>query len=82
MRDKRGTRHLVELQRAISDLSRDIAEGLDNPHAAAIGDLIWATMRGLVITQLVMEGPQRSNRELTALVDVICSYLDRHAQTQ
>jgi TetR/AcrR family transcriptional regulator, regulator of cefoperazone and chloramphenicol sensitivity len=82
MRDKRGTRHLVELQRAISDLSRDIAEGLDNPHAVAIGDLIWATMRGLVITQLVMAGPQRGNRELTALVDVICSYLDRHAQTQ
>ena len=82
MRDQRGTRHLVELQRAISDLSRDIAEGLDNPHAAAIGDLIWATMRGLVITQLVMAGPPRRNRELTALVDVICSYLDRHGQTQ
>ncbi|AKK30475.1 TetR/AcrR family transcriptional regulator [Mycobacterium sp. EPa45] len=82
MRDERGTRRLVELQRAISDLSRDIAEGLDNPHAVAIGDLIWATMRGLVITQLVMAVPQHSNRELTALVDVICSYLDRHAQTQ
>ncbi|MBI3690739.1 MAG: TetR/AcrR family transcriptional regulator [Mycolicibacterium aromaticivorans] len=82
MRDKRGTRHLVELQKAISDLSRDIAEGLDNPHAAAVGDLIWATMRGLVITQLVMAGPQRSNRELTALVDVICSYLDCHGQRQ
>ncbi len=82
MRDKRATRHLVELQRAISTLSRDIAEGLDNPHATAIADLIWATMRGLVITQLVMVGPQRGNRELTALVDVICSYLDRHGQTQ
>ncbi|MEZ0357273.1 TetR/AcrR family transcriptional regulator [Mycobacterium sp. SA01] len=82
MRDKRGTRHLVELQKAISDLSRDIAEGLDNPHAAAIGDLIWATMRGLVITELVMAGAARSNRELTALVDVICSYLDCHGQRQ
>ncbi|NTY58745.1 TetR family transcriptional regulator [Mycolicibacterium sphagni] len=82
MRDKRATRHLVELHRAITDLSADIAEGLDSPHAAAIGDLIWATMRGLVITQLVMAGPLRNSRELTALVDVICSYLDRHGQTQ
>ncbi|STZ81185.1 transcriptional regulator [Mycolicibacterium aichiense] len=82
MRDKRGTRHLLALQKAISDVSRDIAQGLDNPHAAAIGDLIWATMRGLVITQLVMVGPQHSNRELTALVDVICSYLDCHGQRQ
>ena len=82
MRDKRGTRHLVELHSAITDLSADIAEGLDSPHAAAVGDLIWATMRGLVITQLVMAGPQRSDRELAALVDVICAYLDRHGQTQ
>jgi TetR/AcrR family transcriptional regulator, regulator of cefoperazone and chloramphenicol sensitivity len=82
MRDKRATRHLVELQRAITDLSGDIAEGLDSPHAAAVGDLIWATMRGLVITQLVMAGPIPTSRELTALVDVICSYLDRHGQTQ
>ncbi len=82
MRDKRATRHLVELHRAITDLSADIAEGLDSPHAAAIGDLIWATMGGLVITQLVMAGPLRNSRELTALVDVICSYLDRHGQTQ
>jgi AcrR family transcriptional regulator len=82
MRDKRATRHLVELQRAITDLSGDIAEGLDSPHAAAIGDLIWATMRGLVITQLVMAVPLRNSRELSALVEVICAYLDRHGQTQ
>ncbi|MCX2932870.1 TetR/AcrR family transcriptional regulator [Mycobacterium sp. CVI_P3] len=82
MRDKRATRHLLELQRAITDLGGDIAEGLDSPHATAIGDLIWATMRGLVITQLVMPGPARRSRELAALVDVICSYLDSHGQTR
>jgi AcrR family transcriptional regulator len=82
LRDKRATRHLVELHSAITELSGDIAEGLDSPHAAAVGDLIWATMRGLVITQLVMAGPIRASRELTALVDVICSYLDQHGQTQ
>lgn len=78
MRDKRATRHLVELHNAITELSRDIAEGLDSPHAAAIGDLIWAAMRGLVISQLVMAVPLDASRELTALVEVICAYLDQH----
>ncbi len=82
MRDKRATRHLVELQRAITDLSRDIAEGLDSPHTAAVGELIWATMRGLVVSQLVMAAPLDSSPELSALVDVICAYLDRHGQRQ
>ncbi|MGY4708484.1 TetR/AcrR family transcriptional regulator [Mycolicibacterium sp. CBM1] len=79
MRDKRATRHLIELQMAITDLSADIAEGLDSPHAAAVSDLIWATMRGLVIAQLVMAVPLDPSRELAALVDVICAYLDLHA---
>ena len=79
MRDKRATRHLIELHRAIEDLSSDIAEGLDSPHAAAIADLIWATMRGLVISQLIVTVPLDAGRELAALVDVICAYLDRHS---
>ncbi len=78
MRDKRATRHLIELQRAIADLSRDIAEGLDSPHATAIGDLIWATMRGLAISQLIVAVPLDAGRELAALVEVICAYLDQH----
>ena len=78
MRDKRATRHLVELHSAITDLSSDVAEGLDSPHTAAIGDLIWATMRGLVISRLIMATSVDAGRELTALVDVITSYLDRH----
>lgn len=81
MRDKRATRHLVELHSAITDLSRDIAEGLDSPHATAIADLIWAAMRGLVISQLVMAAPLDAGPELAALVEVICAYLDRHRST-
>jgi AcrR family transcriptional regulator len=78
MRDKRGTRHLVELHSAITDLSHEIADGLENPHAAAIGDLIWATMRGLVISRLVMAAQVDATRELAALVEVVTSYLDQH----
>jgi len=78
MRDKRATRHLGELQSAITDLSRDIASGLDSPHAAALGDLIWATMRGLVVSRLVVAVPVDATGELRALVEVICAYLDQH----
>ena len=75
MRDKRATRHLGQLQQAITELSRDLAEGLDNPHATAVADLIWATMRGLVVSQLVAGRPVDTSREQQALVDVICAYL-------
>jgi len=78
MHGKRATRHLAELHGVITDLSRDIAEGLDSPHAAAVGDLIWATLRGLVVGQLVMAVALDTRRELQALVDVLCAYLNQH----
>ncbi|WP_328354728.1 TetR/AcrR family transcriptional regulator [Mycobacterium sp. NBC_00419] len=81
MRDKRATRHLVELHSATTDLSREIAHELESPHAAAIGELIWATMRGLVISRLIMAAPLDTTAELTALVEVVTSYLDQHAVT-
>lgn len=75
MRDKRATRHLGQLQQAVTDLSRDLAEGLDSPHAIAVADLIWATLRGLVVSQLVAGIPMDTTREQQALVAVICAYL-------
>ncbi|MFN8031852.1 MAG: TetR/AcrR family transcriptional regulator [Mycobacterium sp.] len=80
MRDKRATRHLGQLQQAITDLSRDLAEGLDSPHAAAVADLIWATMRGLVVSQLVAGIPLDTTREQQALIEVICAYLGAPAR--
>ncbi len=77
-RDRRATRHLRRLQQAVNDLSRDVAAGLDSPHASAIGDLIWAAMRGLVVSQLVAGIPVDTTREQRALVEVICAYLERH----
>ena len=77
VRDKRATRHLGQLQQAITDLSHDLAHGLDSPHAIAVADLIWATMRGLVVSQLVAGIPMDTTREQQALVEVICAYLDR-----
>ena len=75
VRDKRAARHLSHLQQAITDLSRDLAEGLDNPLATAVADLIWATMRGLVVSELVAGRPVDTTGEQQALVEVICAYL-------
>jgi len=75
MRDKRATRHLGQLQQAITELSRDLAEGLDSPQATAVADLIWATMRGLVVSQLVAGRPVDTTSEQQALVGAICAYL-------
>jgi AcrR family transcriptional regulator len=75
MRDKRATRHLGQLHQAITELSRDLAEGLDSPQATAVADLIWATMRGLVVSQLVAGRPVDTTREQQALVGAICAYL-------
>jgi AcrR family transcriptional regulator len=75
MRDKRATRHLGQLQQAITELSRDLAEGFDSPQATAVADLIWATMRGLVVSQLVAGRPVDTTREQQALVGAICAYL-------
>lgn len=80
-RDKRATRHLIDIQRVMTDVGRDIAQGLDSPHAVAIGELIWATMRGLVISQLIMSVPVDTSRELAVLADAVCAYLDQHSLT-
>ena len=53
----------------------DIGQGLDSPHAVAIGALSWATMRGLVISQLIMSVPVDTSRELAVLADAVCAYL-------
>jgi TetR/AcrR family transcriptional regulator, regulator of cefoperazone and chloramphenicol sensitivity len=76
MRDTVASQHLVELGRAFAKLGRHIGEGLDARHAAAIGNMIWATLRGLVVAQLVIPEPLDTRRERRALVDMITQYVD------
>ena len=56
-------------------LGRQIGEGLDAPDATEVGNLIWATLRGLVVAQMVSPHPVDSTRDRRALVDVISGYL-------
>jgi AcrR family transcriptional regulator len=76
MRDTGASQHLSDLGSAFAKLGRDIGEGLDARHAAAIGNMIWATLRGLVVAQLVIPEPLDTSRERRALVDMITTYVD------
>jgi len=38
--------------------------------------MIWATLRGLVVAQLVIPEPLDTSRERRALVDMITAYVD------
>ena len=62
-----------ELTRLGKDLIGDRRHAGD---ATAIGDLLWATLRGLVLTQMVVTEPVDSKRERAALVDLLVSRLD------
>ncbi|HTF09702.1 MAG TPA: hypothetical protein VK659_16160, partial [Asanoa sp.] len=55
---------------------KHIGEGLDARHAAAIGNLIWTTLRGLVVAQLVVPDPLDTGRERRALIDMIAVYVE------
>lgn len=68
--------HLAELMSALTSLGRHLGEGLSAPHAGRIGNLIWATLRGLVVAQMVWPEPVDSARDRQALVDVITAYVE------
>jgi AcrR family transcriptional regulator len=76
MRDPGASEHLAALGTAMAKLGKKIGEGLDARHAAAIGNLIWATLRGLVVNALVIPEPLDTRRERRALVEMITSYVD------
>jgi AcrR family transcriptional regulator len=76
MRDPGASEHLAALGTAMAKLGKQIGEGLDARHAAAIGNLIWAALRGLVVNALVIPEPLDTRRERRALVEMITSYVD------
>jgi len=77
MRDPAASRHLAELGTTFVRLGRHIGEGLASRHAAAIGNRIWSSLRGLVVAQLVWLDPLDTTRERQTLVDVISTYIDQ-----
>ena len=76
MRDTVATEHLTELATTFVKLGRHIGEGLAARHATAIGNLIWATLRGLVVAAAGCCGAAGHKRERRALVDMISGYVE------
>jgi hypothetical protein len=76
MRDTGASAHLATLGATMARLGKHIGEGLHARHAAAIGNLIWATLRGLVVATLVVSEPVDTRRERRALVDMITHYVE------
>ena len=77
LRGGAANKHLAELMSALTSLGRHLGEGLSAPHAGRIGNLIWATLRGLVVAQMVWPEPVDSGRDRRALVDVITAYVEQ-----
>jgi AcrR family transcriptional regulator len=76
MRDSGAAEHLAALGTTFGKLGKHIGEGLDARHAAAIGNLIWATLRGLVVAALVVPERLDTRRERRALIEMITRYVD------
>jgi AcrR family transcriptional regulator len=54
-----------------------IGSGVDSgSQGAAVGEILWATLRGLVMAQMLTSRPIDSSRERALLVDLITGLLD------
>jgi AcrR family transcriptional regulator len=71
-------RHLLELFSTLTDLGRFVAEGIEQKRADAVGNLIWTTLMGAMVSTMAVPGPVDVSRELRALTDVITAYVDQH----
>jgi AcrR family transcriptional regulator len=78
IRDSAANAQLSQVMRMLTELGRDLGEHLDAPCASEIGNLIWATLRGIVVAQMVSPRPLDTSRDRAALVDVLTTYVEAH----
>ncbi len=76
-RDPTTDAHLRTMAGELSQLGRSV---IDDPGSSrdlqAVGELLWAALRGLVLAQMVVREPIDLRRERAMLVDLITAYLD------
>jgi AcrR family transcriptional regulator len=70
--------HLKRLAKTFSELGRVIDADLDTDQSAALGEMLLSTLRGLVVTQLIMAEPVHTARDRSMLVDIISTYIARN----
>ncbi|ORA82340.1 TetR/AcrR family transcriptional regulator [Mycobacterium malmoense] len=65
-------RHLLEMNSAIGQLGRLITE---DPANSGVAEVIWATLRGVVLAQMITGTPIDWHRERRALIDMVTRVL-------
>jgi TetR/AcrR family transcriptional regulator, regulator of cefoperazone and chloramphenicol sensitivity len=65
-------RHLLEMNAAINQLGRLIT---DDPVNDGVAEVIWATLRGVVLAQMIIGTPIDWQRERHALIEMVTLYL-------
>lgn len=78
-RDATANAHLTELMKTLTALGERLGHGLAAPHAVEIGNLVWAALRGMVVTQMVSPVPVDTSRDRKTLTAVITAYVNAHA---
>lgn len=74
-RDKDINAQLGYTMRQFTQLGTHLGEDLDAPQATEIGNLIWATLRGIVLAQMVSPQPIDSTRDRRTLIEVLNTYI-------
>ncbi|HZU49560.1 MAG TPA: TetR/AcrR family transcriptional regulator [Mycobacterium sp.] len=69
-------RHLFEINSAINRLGALIS---DDPADDGVAEVVWATLRGVVLTHMLTGLPIDWQRERRALIDMVTHYLQRCA---
>jgi TetR/AcrR family transcriptional regulator, regulator of cefoperazone and chloramphenicol sensitivity len=64
--------HLLEMNSAIAELGRLIT---DDPSNDGVAEVIWATLRGVVLAQMIVGTTVDWQRERRALIDMVTHYL-------
>jgi AcrR family transcriptional regulator len=77
IRDATASRHLEQMGVALDRLGRKIGQGLDAPDAAAIGNLVWTGLQGMVLVQLVVPASVDTSKERRALVELIATFIEQ-----
>jgi TetR/AcrR family transcriptional regulator, regulator of cefoperazone and chloramphenicol sensitivity len=65
-------RHLLEMNAAINQLGRLITDDSAND---GVAEVIWATLRGVVLAQMIIGTPIDWQRERHALIEMVTLYL-------
>ncbi|OBK31394.1 TetR family transcriptional regulator [Mycobacterium asiaticum] len=77
-RTKTANAHLAAMSARMTEIGEHLGAGIAPGQASRLGNLIWATIRGLVAVQLTWPKPLDSSKDREMLVEVLSAYLADH----